>query len=374
MKSRMTLLGRLGFVPAFVVLATAASGCVVEGSFNPFGSDFTMDGSWLINGEVPTAALCTDGKATDVQLVFVEGSREYLYEELVFPCEQGSFDSADLGLSFRYGTYQLEWQAVDDSSAILARHPLPFLIVNDPTDQATLETADFELNAMAPFNPVGTDLELTGDWTINGGDPSTGCAAAGIENVEILFYADTDTAGANGISVAQATCSAGKYDSMPTKVIAYGSYLARYRGLAADGTTTVAETDLVAISYTAPADRAMLAIGDIRPPQPRLTVELSWDTDSGAGTTPADCSTAGVGTMSYMLTNTSSSTVVAMDSDVACAGSVVFEPIESGQYSLYVEGATTGGSKDWMGTCEALEVAGGPVSFSCTVNYTPPTP
>ena len=40
-------------------MALAIGGCIIEVDFDPVGTDAEVEGSWLINGEVPTAANCS---------------------------------------------------------------------------------------------------------------------------------------------------------------------------------------------------------------------------------------------------------------------------------------------------------------------------
>lgn len=358
-----------GLLVLGLAASIAASGCVIESTvtFTPMGDDFSVDGAWLINGEAPSAANCAEAGIDTVQVVFWDNEVEFTFDALTFNCEVGSFDTRPSPI-LAYGSYTTEWVARNTSGAVIARGGRLPLTVASPTTHATLATADFRFEPA--FDPSGTDAELTGDWTIGGmAANAASCADAGIATVELVFFAQDDTAGANGVVMGSAACSTGKFDSMPTAILAYGAYQTRYRALRAD-MTVAAESMILPLTVSSPITRAMLATWDIPAAMvPSLDVTIQWDSDMTATMVYGTCEEATVTTMSYMLTN-SGGTVVEMMMDRACAVGLAWPELEADTYSLYIEGTRSDGVKI-MSTCTDLLVEPGMNQYDCFVSWVP---
>lgn len=80
---------------AFVVVSgVACGGCIGEVSFDPVGTAASVEGQWTVSGAAPTTESCAALDITHVRVRFFdEGERTFDHPRLVFPCEQGSFDT-----------------------------------------------------------------------------------------------------------------------------------------------------------------------------------------------------------------------------------------------------------------------------------------
>ncbi len=351
-------------------LAAVSSGCVVEVSFDPFGDDFSVSGEWTINGEAPSASVCDGAGIQNVRIVFYDDGSPYFFDQLTFPCSTGAFET---GKIFAYGSYTTEWQAVLTDGTVVKGPMLP-LVVNAPIEHANLAPADFVVEGPTGFDPRGTDDSLSADWNINGvAADAAGCAAAGIEDIAIVIYAESDTGYTDGVTVASASCANGKYDSRdpggPGAILADGRYLTSIDALDSTGAVIGSFRSEFVLDTTA-ATHAMLMTAEFET-LTTLKVNFGWDTDPSSTMSDGDCAGAGVATFSYMLTDTATSTNYDTGTDVACADSLTWEDIPAGTYSIYVEGADSSGVKRWMITCTDLVVAdGGFEEYNCSVEDT----
>ena len=131
-------------------LAATLSGCVVDVTFDPFGSDFALRGDWTVNGEIPSVANC--GVIDSVRVILWDEGTFFSYDDLTFPCAQGSFATGEI---FAFGNYESQWQALDARGAVLTQGEREDLIVAPPTTDVGLRPVDFVLAA------------TTGDLTVN---------------------------------------------------------------------------------------------------------------------------------------------------------------------------------------------------------------
>ena len=340
----------------FAAAAFATTGCVVEVTFDPFGSDFSAAGSWTVNGATPTAGSCSAAGIDRVRVVFYDGGSPYFYDQLTFPCSDGSFSTGQI---FAWGSYETEWQALLTDGTI-ARGPRLPLIVNSPITHADLAPADFVVSA--GFDPSGSDRDVSADWNIDGAaGTTTSCAAAGIATIAIVLYDGNDTGRTDGYEIGSAACGDGKWDS-PAPLIRDGSYLTSIQAFdSADNLlASYDSTSPFDSSALTPGARMMLMTAEFTTATTTsLTVTLQWDTDpSSAVMTAGTCATAGVDVMSYMLTDTATSTNYNQDFDVTCAGTLSWTDIPAGTYHLWVEGGTMA-VKNWVFTCPGIAVVEG---------------
>jgi len=217
------------------------------------------------------------------------------------------------------------------------------------------------------FNPLGDELSVEGAWLINGvpADATT-CGAAGIDEVQVVFID-----GGVDYRFDQFTfpCAQGSFNTAPTLVLDRGVYTTEWRAYDALGVETHRggalglDTSLQAIGghvILATADFVATAAG------PSLGVNLGYETVGGLE--GQDCATAGVDTISYMLADSTGTTVDDM-TDIACGTRIDWTEIAADTYSLYIEGTSATGTKDWMATCTGLIVGTGAADWDCVVPW-----
>jgi len=229
-----------------VALAAAlAAGCVVEVTFDPIGGDAAIDGSWTINGEAPTAANCNALGIADVQLQIYEqfGSEFYTDSTLRASCATGSFTTGPFLVA---DTYRFRWTALDSSGAIIGMSGFETVTVTRG-GTATLVN-DFTDGMMMGFDPRGTDVELIGEWLINGGaaDAVT-CDSVGLSTVVLRIYNQDETESFD----FDFDCAVGGFAAGAGPVLAAGSYNSQWLGLAVDD-TVLGETDTAPLVVTGP--------------------------------------------------------------------------------------------------------------------------
>jgi hypothetical protein len=338
--------------------AVVASGCVVEVTYNPFGSDWAMEGEWTVNGLPPSTATC--GNIDRVQVLLWDAGSSFTYDQLTFPCSQGSFETGQI---FAYGSYDTQWQALDASGAVIGTGPREELDVFSPTPTAILAPVDFTTDVTPPaYDPFGSDFAMDGRWTINGGD-ATAESCGAITDIQVILYHE-DTA----YDYAQLTfpCPGGSFAT--DQIFAHGSYETQWRAIDIDG-NIIGQGDRETLVVGAGITLATLRPIDflITDPGGALNVNLDWEDKDGV---LADCS-IGVTTMSYQLTD-SFGTVVGGETDVACGTGINWEFLPFDTYSLYVEGAMSTGAKDWMADCIDITHVTDGNAFDCTVLYVGP--
>lgn len=370
MASRKAVLGGL-------LLALGASGCVVDVTFEPFGNEVTLAGSWTVNGAAPTPASCGALGIDKVRIAFLDGADVFTTPALTFDCEAGSFDTRPVGV-LNQDSYTTRWDALNAAGTVIGSvntGPLDVSLVT----HANLAPVNFT-GSMMTFDPRGTDAELTADWTLNGMTPNaTLCTESGIANFAVILYDEMDTAYANGVEIGRAPCMAGKYDSMPAKVIKYGRYLTGVRALDASGATlgeyrSSAGTFVVA----SPITRAMLMTAPFTYElETTLTVMFRYELSSMSG--DGTCTMAGVSTAFYELRD-STGTPIAGGRQPAtgngpCANEVTWGEEffgTPGTFRLYYEGYDAGGTKHWaqMSTpCEVTVVENMSNVANCFADY-----
>lgn len=209
----MKLHRAFGIVTLATALALGASGCIVDIVFDPVGADASVEGAWLINGETPTAANCGALGISRVRVRFYDGSRTFDHPDLVFPCEQGSFDTSPRAV-LADGVWTMEMLAIDASGAVIARGRQETFDTLVEGGHIVMTTMDFVADAVP--------TQVTASWTIDGATPdATNCAALGIATVGIEFM--------DGMAPATVACTAGAIavevlpGSFNVQVMAYDS-------------------------------------------------------------------------------------------------------------------------------------------------------
>jgi hypothetical protein len=115
---------------------------VSSGTWDPFGNDWSMEGTWTVNGAPASAATC--GTISQVRVILWHEGTFYNYADLTFPCQAGGFTT---DLIFRHGAYETQWQALDAGGTVIGEGTRENLTVNPPTTSAILRPIDFVITA-----------------------------------------------------------------------------------------------------------------------------------------------------------------------------------------------------------------------------------
>lgn len=94
-----------------VVGGVLAASCTTPVPLDPRGDEVSLRGQWTIGGAAPTATSCQNLGAVSIGLAFREDDGDHLLlEELLFPCEQGSFQTGPI---LAHARYDMTWQAFE---------------------------------------------------------------------------------------------------------------------------------------------------------------------------------------------------------------------------------------------------------------------
>lgn len=469
-----------------MVGSLGTSGCTLE-IVDPLGTDASVEGSWTIDGAAPSVASCEAAGITHVRVrVWEPDIEEYTDpSSLVFPCEDGFFDTGDAVL--RDGSWRLQLLALDANAddVVVAEGPREFFdtlaedghvvmssvdfvggvagtsmqaswtingetptadncaglgidevlveIVSGPgagttlkamCDEGSLAAAidpgSYEVRVVASsldtgeiaateitdsftvadgesyvinggpidyiggFDPLGTDAALQASWMIGGvAADDKACEAVLGSTVDILFYAADDTTFENGVVVASgAPCGDGAFDSVDP-ILAAGDYL-----LAAelrDSTDALISRSETASPFTVAAGTPVTVDLDFRLDSATVHVFFEWENPSAAGSY-TDCAAAGVEAMHWELYRddgtTSGEFVAGQDvgMNIACAdfanimGGADGGALVPGDYELVLQGFE-GGFKAWepMPVCSlSIDGDGGLGLATCRAAYQAP--
>lgn len=347
----------LAWALAATAMAATAAGCVVEVTFTPLGSQASAEGAWLINGAAANATSCSANGISAVSVVFLDGGAEFTFNQFVFDCADGSFNTGTtpvLGI----GSYLAKWRYTftDGSHADTGTFTFD---VDGLTSHVVFVTGD--VTSTPTFNPMGADFSVDGMWTLNGTAPTTPtCNTAGIANVRMVFFDGTVMH-----DYAQLTfpCADGGFDSRPDKIFAYGNYTTRWQALSSSG-AVIAEGPMTPLVVASPIGHTTLQpVNFLVTPPTSLTINLTYDIDPSSTMNDTDCATAGVVNIGYALRDASTA-IIGEDhrsSLVACTSSLLYEApiLSSGEYSILVEGYDSADVKMWTQTCTDLIVADG---------------
>lgn len=356
----------LAWALAATAMAVTAAGCVVEVTFTPLGSQASAEGAWLINGAAANSASCSAAGISAVSVVFVDGGSEFTFNQFVFDCATGSFDTGSTAV-LGIGSYVAKWRYTFTDGTHADTSTFTF-DVDSATAHVVFVTGD--VTTGSTFNPMGTDFSVDGMWTLNGTAPTTTtCNSAGIANVRMVFFDGTVMH-----DYAQLTfpCADGGFDTRPDKIFAYGDYTTRWQALSSSG-TVIAEGPMTPLVVASPIGHTTLQPVNFLVSMPTsLTINLTYDIDPSDTMNDTDCSTAGVVQIGYALRN-AATTIVGEDhrSDlVACSASLLYEEpvLSAGTYSILVEGYDSVGVKMWTQTCTDLIVADGEqAEYNCAL-------
>ncbi len=361
-------------VGLLAVAALAATGCVVKVTFDPRGSDVSLEGDWTVDGGTATVDSCAAAGIDTLHLVFFDGGTQYDFQEFDFPCANGHFDTRPNG-ALAHGKYTAQWVAEDSTGTVLGSGD-QFTIDASAlsTTHVVLPSVDFSSGSPPPaFDPRGTDVAIQGMWTINGMTPDTTlCGEAGIGTVALDFI---DQGMAYEFPEFTFPCEQGSF----TGSVATGSYTTQWIAYGTDGTTPVAMADQLPFDVST-VSSATLATPDFTATiAPSLAVTIGWSTDPTGNSTYGTCSDAAVTGLYYRLDDaTSGSTVDEMGSStpIGCTESLTWPDsaagrpsLPAGTYDLYIEGNDSTGAKHWTSMCNMNVVDTGATSVDCFADY-----
>ncbi len=360
-----------GLLVVGLSLALGVAGCVVEVSH-----DYSLTGSWTINGLPANSANCSAAGIANIRVVVNNSGGATVFQR-TDACSNAGFNA---GFVLDQGNFFSQWFALGPSGAVVGMSSMEAFSTTALAPGSNVMLAPHDFVGMAGFNPLGTDGSLSAEWQIDGATPNTtNCTAAGIANVRIRFYESTDTTYAAGVEVARGTCASGKFMSEPMRILRAGTYLTSIDALDASGAEIGSYRSPSPLVVMAGVNHMlMVANFTTAPAGEELAINLTWDLTVGGTMTDTTCAMAGVGTMSYTLcagTTAPCATPIDSMTDVPCGAAVVFPDaaIAAGTYTIYVEGAPPGmpAVKKWMETCTGLDVAMNEhVTYNCAVTRT----
>lgn len=347
-------------------------------TFDPTGTDASVEAHWTVQGTTPTVSSCSALGIDRVRIAFFDGGTAYEYTALTANCEDGAFDTRPDRV-IRAGTWTVQFQAVDSGGNVLGSGAMATVTVAAGGHLSLYDGAPVDFSSGA-FNPMGTDATLFASWTLNGQAPSDdNCYAAGVDRVRVLFHPATDTGFEEGVMVAMVTnCELGLINTAPTPVIRAGSYLVSIEALDYDGNLISALSPSLTPFTVTPGSAVTVTPVNFTF-DPILALAIDWESPAGAVT---DCAGAGVSTMLWRLANRTTSATIAMSSpSAACVEDLFFEQgidpgFVPGEYRFYFEGYDGGGIKRWQvvtGACDVdINTTTNSLEFlRCIGEYTP---
>lgn len=260
----------------------AASGCVVEVTFDPIGGDVAVDGSWTIDGGPATVESCATAGITDIELQIFDSVRNVSYTDgtLRGACEDGGFTTGPFLLA---DTYRLQWVAYDGIREVGRSG---FQSVSAAPGDTILADVDF-LSPEPAFDPTGGDVSLDVTWTIGGGVADAGtCAANGITDVEVLIWNQAGTMFFSDPAL-RVGCANGAFVTDP--FLLPGTYQLQFAARGAGGTVETLDR----VTVTANAGDTIVADADFTAAAVDTTIEGSW-TINGMTPTIDNCLDNGV--------------------------------------------------------------------------------
>lgn len=338
-------------------------------AFNPVGTDATAEAVWTIDGAAPTAASCNALGIAQVRIAFQNGASWFAHPALTAPCSAGRIDTRPTAV-IRAGSWQMQVQALNAAGTIVG----PGMIEPRNVTAGSHVLMQPTVFTSGVFMPLGSDATLNSAWQFNSIAPTlNACDAVAADRIRLSFFAPTDTALENGVTIFQQDCELGAFNSGAMRVLRSGTYLWALEILDIDGAIVNqydSTTPLV-------VSTAAVTLPTVDFPFPTtLSVGTNWLTAGGASTT---CAGAGVATMGYALRR--GSTVIASTTtgmNVACADVLTFNDtalpaLTPGTYDLIFQGFNAAGRKQWDSTagCVATMSARGLVFLECGTTFTP---
>jgi uncharacterized protein YndB with AHSA1/START domain len=362
---------------ALALLVPFATGCEISsGFYDPRGSDVALrtTGSWQINGEDASTALCNAVGIANVELVFLDVSPsradsyerdellEYRYRDFSFPCDQGSFDSGTGVLA--YGTYVARWSGVTaDSDEKFASSAF---VIEADRDTVTIPAPNF-----TDSNGTFVGLRFDVDWDLDPNDEFEGGSCNDADEVTSVTYRLSDITADPAVVVDEAT-DVGCVNELIFEEPEFDFDPTHEYGLEISGGPSEDEPYWAAVcdGFTPSTDGSdTCEVADVRP---RMRVVFEWDTTAGGTSVAGECadSAADLLKITFLLKDSSNATVQSFE-NVPCVNEHTFEApdVEAGEtYSLTVSGGATNNAETWISSCTGLAPAlGEAAGFLCAV-------
>lgn len=346
----------------WAVMGGLLGGCTVDATIDLGIYDFNLAGSWTVDGQPATSALCTEAGIDRVKLVALETTPGGLpVPALDFSCAAGGFVTT--GYPLYYGTYDFQWQAFSGATQVYVADLDP-LVVGSPTFMATVATFDI------PLPEAQGDFSLAGSWTI-GGDPADieNCTALGIDTIAVV------TAGAGNPAEVEFEflCEDGSFHDTEN-LLPYGAYVLRWEARDAAGAVIVSQENPT-LTVNEPLTMATIATFDIAIPSSML-LNLTYDTTSGPTMTDVLCEMTNIHKIYYRFWRQTAEGVYDPAAEVIanelsgagfdCTNSLFFAPLDAGFYTLYIEASVLNGGveqKILNATSNDMELFTGEMTF-----------
>lgn len=332
-----------------LVLSLAAAGCVVEVTFDPFGTDFALSGTWTVNGQPASQAACDAAGIAEVRVVLFDEGTPFTYSELTFPCAAGSFQTAQI---FQYGNYESSWEALDGKGDILnLTIDREVLRVFSPNTLAALRPQDF-VSTGTPVSALDVGLRF---GLPAAPDTFDVCTSAGVSTID---YSLAPTGGAPVVTMVGDPCGDLSFSDLQD-----GTYDLTVDGRLASGVIGWSGvcTNLNVVggvgSGTCNFDYVQ-----------GLTINMTF---SAAGGPDATCQQSGITNVVYQLLDGTGTVVQGSMASGPCPADsrLSFTGLTAGSYSLQVVDAEAGAVK-FMGICSdlVLNQGEGVVEYNCMYN------
>ena len=327
-----------------VIVSTTDIPPAAPAGFDPRGTEVSLSGEWQVNGDLPNATSCAATNIATVQVVFYDsdGTSPYTDADFTFSCADGSFNRPN---SLAAGAYKSQWRALDGGGGIIAEDEILDLVVS-PGD-ATLRTPNF----VVELSPT---LAVTLAWQ-EAADAFATCDEA---IVEAFDYTLRDSAGVDVSTMIGIGCT----ESLEFSDIAPGTYsldVAGYFTGGGQGWETTCDGLIV------DASGRTEYICNIAAVDPRLDVNIAWQTDSGGHGT---CDEATVDTFSYWFYDIPiGGTPINEMLNIPCTELISFEDLAPGEYRMEFD-ATRFDRGKLGGTCDMLVTEFGLEEYNCFVD------
>jgi len=342
--------------------------------YDPAGTDASVSAHWTIHGVTPSSASCDALGVTRVRVAVLHGGRTIELARLSASCTTGVIDTRPNPI-LAQGEVTLQLQALDAHDTVLFSGAMAMEhVTTGPTHVALYGDVPVDFVSSA-FDPHGTDATISLAWTLDRATASIDvCDAVAADSVHLVLYAQDDAARAHGVSIAQAPCYMGGFDSGATALVRAGTYLVSVQARDVTDATLVDVAPSAAPVEVAVGSALSFPNVDLAFPT-TLTLTLDWgDPMTGATST---CVGAGVDTMSYTLTERVSGAIVAQASAIACAQRVSFDAAHTtgfgaGTYDLAISGV--GATHTWhsrMTECTGIVVAADTIEWQACRIATP---
>jgi len=271
---------RIGLSWVGLLAALSVSGCIVEITFDPIGTDATMAGAWTINGAAPTQASCDALGVSHVRVRFLDGTRGVDHPDLVFPCAQGSFDTRPNAV-VADGAWTVALVAVDTNGTAIGTAPQETFDTSVEGGHIVLTTVNFEATS--------TVTTLAGAWTINGAAPTAAsCTELGATEVHVQFLDGTGTPGDDTLKLP---CADGSF----MQEMDPGAYSVRVIAVSAAATIVMAEPQAVTLTQgmTTTLTTVNFDVAGFDPTGTDASYKLSWKIGGSTATIAEQCAALG---------------------------------------------------------------------------------